>query len=113
VADVGTPFDDAQWSALLKSVSGFEMYRKKYGPHRSPTASSSFCCSTANSPRAVRYSIGRADQALHAITGTPAAASPAPRNNASACCGRNWTLPAWKPSSKAACTSFSTRCKRK
>ncbi len=28
---VGTSVDDIQWSAVLKSVSGFEMYRKKYG----------------------------------------------------------------------------------
>ena len=28
---VGTPYDDIHWSAVLKSVSGFEMYRKKYG----------------------------------------------------------------------------------
>src|SRR5262249_34845416 len=29
--DVGTPYDDIHWSAVLKSVSGFEMYRQKYG----------------------------------------------------------------------------------
>ena len=29
--DIGTPYDDIHWSAVLKSVSGFEMYRKKYG----------------------------------------------------------------------------------
>ena len=31
VRDVGTPYDDIHWTAVLKSVSGFEMYRKKYG----------------------------------------------------------------------------------
>ncbi|HCV25565.1 MAG TPA: hypothetical protein DGN59_19075, partial [Candidatus Latescibacteria bacterium] len=31
VQDVGTPYDNIQWSALLKSASAFEMYRKKYG----------------------------------------------------------------------------------
>ncbi len=31
ISDVGTPYDDVQWSAVLKSVSGFEMYRKRYG----------------------------------------------------------------------------------
>ncbi|MEZ6057396.1 MAG: alpha-E domain-containing protein [Planctomycetaceae bacterium] len=30
VTDVNTTMDDLQWSALLRSVSGFEMYRKKY-----------------------------------------------------------------------------------
>jgi len=28
---VGTPYDDIHWSAVLKSVSGFEMYRKAHG----------------------------------------------------------------------------------
>lgn len=28
---VGTPFDLSQWAALLKSVSAYDMYRKKYG----------------------------------------------------------------------------------
>ncbi len=28
---VGTPYDDIHWSAVLKSVSGFEMYRKRHG----------------------------------------------------------------------------------
>ena len=28
---VGTPYDDIHWSAVLKSVSGFSMYRKKHG----------------------------------------------------------------------------------
>src|SRR5436305_8861454 len=28
---VGTPYDDLHWAAVLKSVSGFEMYRKKHG----------------------------------------------------------------------------------
>ena len=31
VADVGTPYDDIQWAAVLRSVSGFEMYRKRHG----------------------------------------------------------------------------------
>ncbi len=30
-ARVGSPFDLIQWSALLKSVSAYDMYRKKYG----------------------------------------------------------------------------------
>jgi uncharacterized alpha-E superfamily protein len=28
--DVGTPLDDLQWSAVLRSVSGFEMFRKRH-----------------------------------------------------------------------------------
>ena len=30
VEDIGTPLDDLQWSAVLRSVSGFEMYRKRH-----------------------------------------------------------------------------------
>ena len=30
-ANVGTPYDDLHWSAVLKSVSGFEFYRKLHG----------------------------------------------------------------------------------
>ena len=31
VSDVGTPFDDIQWAAVLRSASAFEMYRKRHG----------------------------------------------------------------------------------
>ena len=30
VTDINTTMDDLQWSALLRSVSGFEMYRKRF-----------------------------------------------------------------------------------
>ena len=41
VADVGTPMDAIQWSALLKSASALEMYRKKHG-RITPTKWSNF-----------------------------------------------------------------------
>jgi len=70
VADVGTPFDDVQWGAVLKSVSAFEMYRKKYG-RIVPERIVEFLLLDGAFPRSVRYSIGQADASLHAITGTP------------------------------------------
>jgi uncharacterized alpha-E superfamily protein len=70
LSDVGTPYDDIQWAAVLKSVSGFEMYRKKYG-RIAPDRIVEFLVLDNEFPRAVRYCIGLADQALHAITGTP------------------------------------------
>lgn len=73
VSDVGTPFDDLQWSALLKSVSGFEMYRKRHG-RITPSLLVEFLLFDNEFPRAVRYAVGRADRSLHAITGTPAGA---------------------------------------
>lgn len=68
--DVGTPYDDIHWSAVLKSVSGFEMYRKKFG-RISPRDVVSFLVTEREFPRAIHFSIRSADASLHAITGTP------------------------------------------
>jgi uncharacterized alpha-E superfamily protein len=68
--DVGTPYDDIQWSAVLKSVSGFEMYRKRYG-RITPDRVVEFLLLDSEFPRAVRHCIALANQSLHAITGTP------------------------------------------
>jgi uncharacterized alpha-E superfamily protein len=68
--DVGTPYDDIQWSAVLKSVSGFEMYRKRYG-RIAPDRVVEFLLLDNEFPRAVRHCIGLANQSLHAITGKP------------------------------------------
>ena len=69
LSDVGTPYDDIQWGAVLKSVSGFEMYRKCFG-RISPDRVVEFLLLDGEFPRAVRYCIGLADTSLHAITGT-------------------------------------------
>jgi uncharacterized alpha-E superfamily protein len=69
VADVGTPYDDIQWTAVLKSVGGFEMYRKCFG-RISPDRIVEFLLLDGQFPRALRYCIGLADQSLHAITRT-------------------------------------------
>ena len=71
VSDVGTPYDDIQWGAVLKSVSGFEMYRKCFG-RILPERVVEFLLLDGEFPRAVRYCIGLADNSLHAITGTRA-----------------------------------------
>jgi len=70
INDVGTPYDDVQWASVLKSVSGFEMYRKKYG-RLAPERIVEFLVLDGEFPRAVRYCVGVADRALHGITGTP------------------------------------------
>ena len=69
-SDVGTPYDDIHWTAVLKSVSGFEMYRKKFG-RIAPSDVVDFLVMDGEFPRAVRYCIRSASEALHAITGTP------------------------------------------
>ena len=70
VGDVGTPYDDILWSAVLKSVSGFEMYRKKYG-RIEPNQIVEFLVMDREFPRAIHYCLRRADESLHHITGTP------------------------------------------
>jgi uncharacterized alpha-E superfamily protein len=67
--DVGTPYDDIHWSAVLKSVSGFEMYRQKYG-RVTPRNLVEFLVMDREFPRSVHYCIHCADDSLHAITGT-------------------------------------------
>jgi uncharacterized alpha-E superfamily protein len=67
---VGTPTDDLQWQAVLRSVSGFEMYRKRH--HRiTPARVVEFLVLDREFPRAVQYCVEMADQSLHAISGRP------------------------------------------
>lgn len=68
--DLATPFDNIGWSALLKSASALEMYRKAYGPI-SPTHVAAFLILHPEFPRAVYYSLQEADHSLRAITGSP------------------------------------------
>jgi uncharacterized alpha-E superfamily protein len=70
VSDVGTPYDDIQWAAVLKSVSGLEMYRKRY-ERIAPDRIVEFLLLDREFPRAVHFCVSRADQSLHGITGTP------------------------------------------
>jgi len=71
VDDVGTTIDDLQWSEVLRSVSGFEMYRKRYHAitiHRVVE----FLILDREFPRAVLFCIEGANDSLHQISGTPA-----------------------------------------
>jgi uncharacterized alpha-E superfamily protein len=73
---VDTPYDDLHWSAVLKSVSGFEMYRKKYG-RIFPRNIVELLIMDREFPRAILFCIIRANESLHAITGTSLASSEA------------------------------------
>lgn len=66
---VGTPYDDLLWSAVLKSVSGFEMYRKSRG-QISPREVVSFLVLDPDFPRSIRHSIARGDDSIATITGS-------------------------------------------
>lgn len=70
IADVGTPLDDLQWTAVLRSASAFEMYRKRHG-RISPKWIVQFLLLDAEFPRAIRFCLNGARDSLHAISGTP------------------------------------------
>ncbi len=70
VADVGTPMDDTQWAAVLRSASAFEMYRKRQG-RVSPKGIVQFLLLDPEFPRAIRFCLNAARESLHAISGTP------------------------------------------
>jgi len=65
---VGSPVDELQWAALLKSASAFEMYRKRHG-NITPDKVVGFLLLSRRFPRSVRYCLGKAERSLHAITG--------------------------------------------
>jgi uncharacterized alpha-E superfamily protein len=70
VADVGSTLDDIQWGAVLRSTSAFEMYRKRHG-HIAPERIVDFLLLDDEFPRSVDYCLTRANESLHAISGTP------------------------------------------
>jgi uncharacterized alpha-E superfamily protein len=65
--DVGTPYDDIQWSALLRSASAFEMYRQRHG-RITPARVVDFLVLDREFPRAVLYCLTEANESLHAIS---------------------------------------------
>jgi uncharacterized alpha-E superfamily protein len=69
-ADIGTPFDDIQWAAVLRSASAFEMYRKRHG-RISPRGVVEFLLLDREFPRAILFCLLTARDSLHAISGTP------------------------------------------
>ena len=66
---VGSTLDDIQWSAVLRSASGFEMYRKRYG-RIDPVRIIGFLLLNRTFPRATYSCVVEADDSLHAICGT-------------------------------------------
>ena len=70
IEDIGTPFDDIQWAAVLRSASAFEMYRKCHG-RISPRNVVEFLLLDREFPRAIQFCLTAARDSLHAISGTP------------------------------------------
>jgi uncharacterized alpha-E superfamily protein len=69
-ADVGSVVDDLLWGALLHSVSGFEMFRRRHG-RISPDKVLEFLILDREFPRAILATLLRAEESLLAISGTP------------------------------------------
>ncbi len=68
--DVGTTLDDLQWSSVLRSVSAFEMYRKRFHGitiHRVIN----FLMFDRSFPRSILFCVDWADHSLHQICGSP------------------------------------------
>jgi len=72
---VGSPLDYYQWAALLRSLSGFEAFRRKYHAGLRPVDVGEFVIFERDFPRSLRFSVDRMHAALHDI-GAPAADSP-------------------------------------
>ena len=70
VHDVGTPIDDLQWSAVLRSVGGFEMYRKRHHGI-TPKRVVGYLVLDRLFPHAIMHCIDVAYQSLHSISGSP------------------------------------------
>ncbi|HEY9888570.1 MAG TPA: alpha-E domain-containing protein, partial [Candidatus Obscuribacterales bacterium] len=69
VKDVGTPLDELQWIALLKSASAYEMYRKRQR-RITPQGITKFLILDQEFPRSIQFSLFQAERSLHQITGT-------------------------------------------
>lgn len=75
VALVGSPLDYYQWAALLKSMSGFEAYRRRH-PALRPASVAEFVILDPDFPRSLRFAVDRIQQALVSV-GSPRASSSA------------------------------------
>lgn len=67
--EVGTPLDFLHWMALLKSVTGFNTYRRLYGDV-SPSGIVEFLVLNKYFPRSVFYCLKEAEYCLRNITGS-------------------------------------------
>jgi uncharacterized alpha-E superfamily protein len=63
---VGSPLDYYQWAALLKSMSGFEAYRRKYHTLR-PIDVAEFVILDRDFPRSLHFAVDRMRQATESV----------------------------------------------
>ncbi len=68
--EVGTPLDFLHWMALLKSVTGFNTYRRLYG-HIKPSNVVDFLALNKFFPRSIYFCLKEAEMCLHKISDSP------------------------------------------
>jgi uncharacterized alpha-E superfamily protein len=66
---INTPIDNIQWTAVLRSASAFEMFRKQHH-HITPRNVADFLIFDRLFPRSIRHCIAKAQICLHRITGS-------------------------------------------
>jgi len=67
---VGSPYDNIQWAAVLRSASAHDMYRKVF--HRIvPMQVADFLIFNGDFPRSIRHAVANAFESLRKITGSP------------------------------------------
>ena len=66
---VGTPLDQIEWIALLKSASAYEMYRK-CERRITPTSVAAFLILNREFPRSIHFCLHELQRSLHSIAGT-------------------------------------------
>ena len=67
---VNTPIDSIQWIAVLRSASGFEMFRKDLH-HVTPRNVANFLIFNRQFPRSIYHCVDKALVCLHRISGSP------------------------------------------
>jgi len=78
---VGSPLDYYQWGALLKSLSGFESYRRMYQSGIRPIDVVEFVVLNPDFPRSLTYCLDGIERALDRIDSMPAGAVPEAMRN--------------------------------
>ena len=64
--------DTLQWAAVLRSISAFEMYRKRYH-NLVPAQIVEFLLLNQHFPRSVHHCVTKVDESLHTLSGAPPA----------------------------------------
>ncbi len=67
---VGTPLDQIQWMALLRSASAYEMYRK-CRHYITPSSVAEFLILDRTFPRSIHFCLWESRRCIHEITNTP------------------------------------------